>query len=337
MPFAIEEKLIGGGIRPQDAKFFTSNTDHTNVLLGINEEVNDVLFVAKTLLNSFKPEDYNKVNNIGAFADVFGKYKKEKITSALLQHAVDEMLVNAQFDYQKYFARNSLSEDKIQEAVLSAIKENSAIAEDIRNGNQGKAGVLVGKVISKIGKGASGKVIRNQILAELAPSDNSKKTSKNYSAESTVTRKVLKEGEVPKSFKAIVVEDDYRTHVNANLDDGNIAEEVKLAGWVSSLRDHGDLVFIDFRDSSYEILQVRMSKDAFPNLDDLARLKPESVIMVEGKIIRREKDDFNPGIRTGKIELDATNVQVLNLAQTLPFEINVLEKRMKTFVLSINT
>jgi aspartyl-tRNA synthetase len=87
------------------------------------------------------------------------------------------------------------------------------------------------------------------------------------------------------------------------------------------LRDHGDLVFIDLRDSSYEVLQIRLERTAVPNLDELAKLKAESVIAVTGKIIKRGEDDYNKGVRTGTLELDGSSVDILNISNTLPFEI----------------
>lgn len=118
-----------------------------------------------------------------------------------------------------------------------------------------------------------------------------------------------------------IILDSYRTHLTSDISDENLDQEVTLAGWVSSVRDHGELVFIDLRDSSYEMMQVKLDGSKFDDLDSLARIKPESVIMVRGKIIRREEDDFNPSIRTGKLELDTDQIDVLNPSKALPFEI----------------
>jgi aspartyl-tRNA synthetase len=79
LPFPIESKLIQGGVRPQDAKFFTSDPQRSRILLGINEIVADPLFVAKTLTNNLKTDDYEKIRNITPFAEVFLLYRREKI------------------------------------------------------------------------------------------------------------------------------------------------------------------------------------------------------------------------------------------------------------------
>ena len=100
-----------------------------------------------------------------------------------------------------------------------------------------------------------------------------------------------------------------------------------LAGWVASVRDHGELMFIDLRGSNNEVFQVRLSRETFPNLDELVKLKPETVITVKGIIVQRKEDDYNSSLRTGKIELETSELEILNLSKTLPFEI---KRAMKT-------
>src|SRR5690606_13320027 len=109
----------------------------------------------------------------------------------------------------------------------------------------------------------------------------------------------------------IIIKEEYRTHVISDISENNISEKVTFAGWVSSVRDHGELIFIDLRDASTEKFQVRLSKESFPNLDELVRLKPESVITVSGTIVQRKEDDYNAALRTGKIELEAYELDIL--------------------------
>ena len=322
LPFAIETAQIKGGVRPQDAKFFTSDTLRSDVYTAINNTIQDPLFVAKTLLNNLKPEAYIKASNTVALTDMFVAFKAGSITNVLLSNAIKELLENPTFDYKKYFADNSISDESLINAIDEVIAANAAIAADIKGGNQGKAGILVGKVIGIVGKGVSGKVAREKILERLAGGGSANAKSNDASTE--VTNAATKEGQVAEEELRqipIVIKEEYRTHLISDLSEKTINEEVTVSGWVASLRDHGDLVFIDLRDSSHEVLQVRLDGKDFKNLDEISKLKPESVIMVTGKIVKRNEDDFNAGLRSGKIELDTKELEILNLSKTLPFEI----------------
>jgi len=321
LPFAVESILINGGVLPQDAKFFTADALRSRTFVTLNNELKDPSFVAKTLANNIKAEDYDKIHNIEHLITIFVLFKAEKITAVLVQNAISGYLKDQNFDYNKYFEENTISEDKIQEVIAKVISENEAVANDIKAGDQGKAGILVGKILGIIGKGANGKVIRQIILDKLGAdaviekSEASEKTTK----EITVENKESQEESLPEI--PIVVKDTYRTHKISQLSEVNISEEVMLSGWVASVRDHGELMFIDLRDSSYEIFQIRISRESFPNIDELVKLKPESVISVKGIVVGRNEDDYNAGLRTGKIELETSVLEILNLSKTLPFEI----------------
>jgi aspartyl-tRNA synthetase len=322
LPYAVEAILIEGGVLPQDAKFFTADSLRSETFVAINDVLKDPSFVAKILSNNIKPEDYSKIQNIEHLIDVFSMFKQEKLTVVLVQNGIKSLLADASFDYKKYFTDNTISEDQIQAAIQKVIAENETVANDIKNGNQGKAGILVGKVIAIIGKGASGKVIRTGIINSLSAS------SQEVSQDSTLeSRSVGDELQVLKTQEEVlpeiplIIKEEYRTHVISQLSEGTIASEVTLSGWVSSVRDHGELIFIDLRDASNEILQVRLSRETFPNLDELVKLKSESVITVTGVVVQRAEDDYNAGLRSGKIELETSKLEVLNLSRTLPFEI----------------
>ncbi|MFC5682875.1 bifunctional amidotransferase subunit GatB/aspartate--tRNA ligase AspS [Flavobacterium sp. MAHUQ-51] len=321
LPFAVESILIGGGVLPQDAKFFTADSLRSRTFVAINHEINDPSFVAKTLANNIKAEDYDKINNVQDIIAIFQLFKAEKITAVLVQNALASYLKDAAFDYKKYFEENTISEDKIQEVIAKVIADNEAVANDIKAGDQGKAGILVGKVLGIIGKGANGKVIRQIILDKLGAVAVSEK---NEAQEKVVKEAIAEQKESQEEALPeipIVVKDVYRTHKISQLSEANVGEEVLLSGWVASVRDHGELMFIDLRDSSYEIFQVNISRETFPNIDELVKLKPETVISVKGKVVGRNEDDYNAGLRTGKIELETSELEILNLSKTLPFEI----------------
>jgi len=321
LPYAVESILINGGVLPQDAKFFTADKLRSQTFVEINNEIKDPSFVAKTLANNIKPEDYGKINIIAQLTDIFKLFKAEKITAVLVQNGITGYLKDRTFDYNKYFEENTISEDKIQEVIAKVISENEAVANDIKAGDQGKAGILVGKVLGIIGKGANGKVIRQIILDQLGAAAvlENEQASETISKETVLENKEVQEETFPEI--PIIIKDTYRTHKISQLAEENIQEEVLLSGWVASVRDHGELMFIDLRDSSYEIFQVRISRESFPNIDELVKLKPESVISVKGIVVGRNEDDYNAGLRTGKIELETSVLEILNLSKTLPFEI----------------
>lgn len=331
LPFAVESILIKGGVLPQDAKFFTADALRSKTFMTINNELQDPLFVAKTLVNNIGADSYGDIHRIEHLIEIFKLFKDEKITSVLVQNAITAYLKDRTFDYNSYFEENTISENTINEAIAKVISENEAIANDIKAGNQGKAGILVGKIIAIIGKGASGKVIREGILSQLQ-SSKSQVESTSVSTELPKTKNQKQETKEEEALPQIpiVIKDEYRTHLITDISETNINQKVTFAGWVASVRDHGELIFIDLRDSSTEVFQVRLSSESFPNLDELIKLKPESVITVSGSIVQRKEDDYNAALRTGTIELEATELDILNLSRTLPFEIKRATKTNET-------
>ncbi|WP_297805946.1 bifunctional amidotransferase subunit GatB/aspartate--tRNA ligase AspS [uncultured Polaribacter sp.] len=322
LPFAVESILIQGGVLPQDAKFFTADSLRSKVFVTINNEIKDASFVAKTLVNNIGADEYENIHNVAQLIEIFQLFKEDKITSVLVQNGITSYLKDRTFDYKKYFDDNTISEDKIKAAVLKVVTENEAIANDIKAGNQGKAGILVGKVIGIIGKGASGKVVRQEILnacsSDLKTTERKVENNQSKTISKQPKAKIEEETlpEIP-----IIIKEEYRTHKISQISEDSINNEVTLSGWVSSVRDHGELIFIDLRDSSNQIFQVRLSKETFPNLDELVKLKTESVVSVTGTVIKRNADDYNAGLRTGKLELETSKLEILNLSKTLPFEI----------------
>ena len=115
----------------------------------------------------------------------------------------------------------------------------------------------------------------------------------------------------------------HRSHNCGALSKSNLNQEATLAGWVQKVRNKGFIVWIDLRDR-YGITQLvfdenRTAKAVFKKSIVLGR---EDVIQVKGIVIERESK--NPNISTGDIELLATELTVLNKAQTPPFTIENL-------------
>lgn len=113
-----------------------------------------------------------------------------------------------------------------------------------------------------------------------------------------------------------------RTHHCAQLTPSDLGATVALAGWVDSVRDHGGIIFIDLRDRK-GITQVKFDPQDNADLGVRAgHLKPESVISIAGNVVSRPEGTVNPGLPTGGIEVEATALEVLNVADTPPFPLD---------------
>ena len=98
-------------------------------------------------------------------------------------------------------------------------------------------------------------------------------------------------------------------------------KEITLMGWVDRRRDHGGVIFLDLRDRE-GIVQVVFDSDAgeFFNLADSVR--SEYVLKVTGKVRARSEATVNPNMGTGEIEIYGTELEILNTAQTPPFQLD---------------
>lgn len=101
-----------------------------------------------------------------------------------------------------------------------------------------------------------------------------------------------------------------RTCFNTELNEKNVGQEVTLVGWVSKRRNLGSLLFIDLRDRS-GIIQVTVNEGV-----KVPDIRNEYIISVTGKVSLKEK--ANPNLKTGKIEVIASKVEVINTAKTTP-------------------
>jgi aspartyl-tRNA synthetase len=113
-----------------------------------------------------------------------------------------------------------------------------------------------------------------------------------------------------------------RTHHCAQLTKSDLGATVALAGWVDTVRDLGGILFIDLRDRE-GITQVKFDPQANPNLGGLAsHLKPESVIAVGGKVTLRPAGTENTALVSGDIEIEAAELEILNVSETPPFPLD---------------
>ena len=101
-----------------------------------------------------------------------------------------------------------------------------------------------------------------------------------------------------------------------------MGQTVTLAGWVNRRRDHGGVAFFDLRDRT-GIVQITIKPDlAKEILDQVANVRFEWVLQIEGLVQKRPEGMANPKMETGEIEIIAKNITVLNPAKTLPFMVS---------------
>ena len=111
----------------------------------------------------------------------------------------------------------------------------------------------------------------------------------------------------------------YRTHNCSELNEKEIDKTVHLSGWLHRKRDHGNLLFVDLRDH-YGITQcvIENNNKSFPILE---KSKPESVLKISGKVVKRAEGTENLELKTGKIEISIQSVEVLSNAKELPIPV----------------
>ncbi|MDA9659189.1 aspartate--tRNA ligase [Candidatus Pelagibacter sp.] len=111
----------------------------------------------------------------------------------------------------------------------------------------------------------------------------------------------------------------YRTHNCSELTIENSGKDVVLAGWINKKRDHGNLLFIDLRDN-YGMTQciIDKSNDSFKSLE---KIQLESVIKINGKVVKRTKETINTDLQTGEIEVDINSFEVLGTCKELPMPV----------------
>jgi len=110
-----------------------------------------------------------------------------------------------------------------------------------------------------------------------------------------------------------------RTHLCGDLRAADAGKQVVLMGWVNRRRDHGSLIFLDLRDRS-GIAQVVLDHDLTPEGHLKGeQIRPEYVVAAVGKVRLRDKDAINPKMPTGEIEIEATELRILNDTRLAPF------------------
>lgn len=113
----------------------------------------------------------------------------------------------------------------------------------------------------------------------------------------------------------------YRTNTCGELTVNDLDKKVTLAGFVSTIRDHGGVMFVDLRDH-YGVTQIVVHDDGM-----LKKVSKETVIKVTGTVVKRDAETVNNKIKTGEVEVVIDNLELLSdTAKVLPFEIDESKK-----------
>jgi aspartyl-tRNA synthetase len=117
-----------------------------------------------------------------------------------------------------------------------------------------------------------------------------------------------------------------RTHYCGQVDEKEIGENVVLTGWLHRRRDHGGLIFIDLRDRE-GIVQIVIDPKEKSAYETGKEVRGEYVLSVSGRVVGRPQGTENTHLKSGKIEVHVTNLEILNHSKTPPFSI---EKESET-------
>jgi len=111
----------------------------------------------------------------------------------------------------------------------------------------------------------------------------------------------------------------YRTHTCGELNINDNEKQIILSGWINKKRDHGNLLFIDLRDN-YGLTQCVIDKgnSIFKKIE---KIPLETVIKLEGQVIKRTKETVNPNIETGEIEVSIKKFEILGSTKELPIPV----------------
>ena len=112
-----------------------------------------------------------------------------------------------------------------------------------------------------------------------------------------------------------------RSHYCGEVNETNLDQTVTLCGWVHRRRDHGGVIFIDLRDRE-GLVQVVFDPDTEETFATAERVRNEFVLQVSGRVRRRPEGTVNPDLVTGQVEVLGLELNILNRAETPPFQID---------------
>lgn len=116
-----------------------------------------------------------------------------------------------------------------------------------------------------------------------------------------------------------------RTHAASEINKNLIGKTVTLAGWVHRRRDHGGLIFIDLRDRN-ALVQIVCNPENKSTFDVAQKLRNEFVVQMTGAVRARPEGTINKDIPSGFVEIEASHIEILNIAEPLPFNVDAYQE-----------
>lgn len=113
-----------------------------------------------------------------------------------------------------------------------------------------------------------------------------------------------------------------RTHYCAEINEEHIGQEITVAGWVHSRRDHGGVIFIDLRDNDEVLQLVCDPEDSIESHKKAEEIRDQFVLIATGKVRPRGEGLENPKLKTGKVEIVVTDLKIENRSQPMPFDLD---------------
>src|SRR6478735_1551473 len=112
-----------------------------------------------------------------------------------------------------------------------------------------------------------------------------------------------------------------RSHYCGDINKSHVGQTITLCGWADRRRDHGGVIFVYLRDRG-GIVQIVFDPDAGESFQLADSVRGEYVLKVTGKVRGRSTSTINPNMATGEIEIYASTLEVLNSAETPPFQLD---------------
>ncbi len=112
-----------------------------------------------------------------------------------------------------------------------------------------------------------------------------------------------------------------RSHYCGQVTEALLDQDITLCGWAHRRRDHGGVIFIDLRDRE-GLVQVVIDPDTPDAFADAERVRNEYVLRLTGRVRRRPEGTVNPNLATGAVEVLAHQLEILNRAEPLPFQLD---------------